>query len=222
MKFIVFNIVVLLSLGYLFTAQEGQTVGNWLDAIPGKITESYETRDVTPLLSKGQGFYRSKGDYASGKMPNSREIQVINAQPQDKNILVDDLKLLIEKTVNESFLRQISELETTTNGKVSSSELAESVNNSQDPVQENFVSSVAEQKTELESDEELALAFAEFSHPKEDTESGESMLENLGGLNANGEPEQQGPAFMSTYERRLALSDFIQQVQILSVERGGF
>ncbi len=29
-------------------------------------------------------------------------------------------------------------------------------------------------------------------------------------------------SFMSAYERQLALSDFIQKMQIVSVERGGF
>ena len=43
MKFLVFNIVVLLSLGYLITGQKNQSVGNWLDALPEKILNSYET-----------------------------------------------------------------------------------------------------------------------------------------------------------------------------------
>ena len=50
MKFLVFNIVVLLSLGYLVTGQKNQSVGNWLDALPEKILNSYETKDLTNFL----------------------------------------------------------------------------------------------------------------------------------------------------------------------------
>ena len=32
MRFLIFNMVVFLSIGYLFTAAPGQSVGNWLDA----------------------------------------------------------------------------------------------------------------------------------------------------------------------------------------------
>ena len=52
MRFLVFNIVVLLSLGYLLTGQKDQSVGNWLDALPGKITTSYETGDFDIVLAK--------------------------------------------------------------------------------------------------------------------------------------------------------------------------
>ena len=47
MKFLVFNIVVLLSLGYLITGQKNQSVGNWLDALPQKIINSYEDKDFS-------------------------------------------------------------------------------------------------------------------------------------------------------------------------------
>ena len=54
MKFLVFNIVVLLSLGYLITGQKNQSVGNWLDALPEKILNSYETKDLTNFLPEKQ------------------------------------------------------------------------------------------------------------------------------------------------------------------------
>ena len=54
MKFLVFNIVVLLSLGYLVTGQKNQSVGNWLDALPEKILNSYETKDLTNFLPEKQ------------------------------------------------------------------------------------------------------------------------------------------------------------------------
>lgn len=58
MRFLVFNIVVLLSLGYLLTGQKDQSVGNWLDALPGKITTSYQAGDLTALLTDDEN---SKG-----------------------------------------------------------------------------------------------------------------------------------------------------------------
>ena len=54
MKFLVYNIVVLLSLGYLKTGQKNQSVGNWLDAMPEKILNSYETKDLTNFLPEKQ------------------------------------------------------------------------------------------------------------------------------------------------------------------------
>ena len=44
MRFLVFNLVVFLSIGYLFTAAPGQSVGSWLDgtinSVGDVITES--------------------------------------------------------------------------------------------------------------------------------------------------------------------------------------
>ena len=66
MKFLVFNIVVLLSLGYLVTGQKNQSVGNWLDALPEKILNSYETKDLTNFLpEKEVEFARTPAKNAS-------------------------------------------------------------------------------------------------------------------------------------------------------------
>ena len=47
MKFIVFNLVVALSIGYLVFAEPGQSVGNWLDNL---VNEFGENKPLFPLL----------------------------------------------------------------------------------------------------------------------------------------------------------------------------
>ena len=56
MRFLVFNLVVFLSIGYLFTAAPGQSVGSWLDgtinSIGNAMTDPSETEtDKKPDVS---------------------------------------------------------------------------------------------------------------------------------------------------------------------------
>ena len=99
MKFLVFNIVVLLSLGYLITGQKNQSVGNWLDALPEKILNSYETKDLTNFLPEKQV------ELAQTPAKNVSEVEsLVSKNVEDKETLqskisAEKLELLIEETV---------------------------------------------------------------------------------------------------------------------------
>jgi len=69
----------------------------------------------------------------------------------------------------------------------------------------------------------LAHAFSAFSKTPDIGTTQEGTNSPAGGAIAMAEeasPDK--PAFMTPQERRLALSDFIQQLQLVSLERGGF
>ena len=68
---------------------------------------------------------------------------------------------------------------------------------------------------------EFARAFAEFAKSDKMTKVDVEDTIKTTAQNDQDVSEDQN-TFMSAYERRLALSDFIQQMQIVSVERGGF
>ena len=47
MRFLIFNMVVFLSIGYLFTAAPGQSVGNWIDATIDKVSRTVASAPPT-------------------------------------------------------------------------------------------------------------------------------------------------------------------------------
>ena len=79
----------------------------------------------------------------------------------------------------------------------------------------------AKPQTISKSDKEFARAFAEFAKSDQTTKADVVAFGKTADQNIKDVSEDQN-TFMSAYERRLALSDFIQQMQIVSVERGGF
>ena len=76
-------------------------------------------------------------------------------------------------------------------------------------------------QTKPKSDKEFARAFAEFAKSDPKTKVDLETSDKTADKNVQDVSEHQ-KTFMTAYERRLALSDFIQQMQIVSVERGGF
>ena len=215
MKFLVFNIVVLLSLGYLVTGQKNQSVGNWLDALPQKIINSYEEKDFSPLLSQGKQSPLQKETFIPETENALAENKVEVKKDPENRISGQELKLLIEKTVKESLANQAEKLNRQVEQKLKpedSDMLVASINSEIHKDQEHKDLQVRENP---ESDEELARAFSEFKKV-EGGELGENQNENVQNV------VKKQPSFMSASERRLALSDFIQQMQVVSVERGGF
>ena len=47
MRFLIFNMVVFLSIGYLFTAAPGQSIGNWIDATIDKVSRTVASASPT-------------------------------------------------------------------------------------------------------------------------------------------------------------------------------
>lgn len=241
MRFLVFNIVVLLSLGYLLTGQKDQSVGNWLDALPGKIITSYKTSDFTALLTDDQ---HSKG--APQPSPLSAPIQPQNAaiEPRllvEPEVTADALRELVEQTVQKSVARKMKQLnaiaETTaladnsqsaekTDQPVSSGQSADITEQDGNSVEATLpveADTALQQPSIAPDDADLAQALSEFGKTPDIGTTKEGTNSEAGAatvMASDASPEK--PAFMTPQERRLALSDFIQQVQLVSLERGGF
>lgn len=241
MRFLVFNIVVMLSLGYLLTGQKDQSVGNWLDALPGKITTSYETGDLTALLADDE---HSKGALQPSPLAAPIQPQKAPIKPQqlaEPEVTADALRELVEQTVRKSVTRRMKQLnevaETTAlaDNSQPAEKIAQPVNSGQSAAMTEQPSNsveaalpveadIALQQPSIASDDaDLAQALSEFSKtPDIGTmqEGRNSEAEAAGAMASDASPDK--PAFMTPQERRLALSDFIQQVQLVSLERGGF
>ena len=219
MKFLVFNIVVLLSLGYLVTGQKNQSIGNWLDALPEKIHNSYETKDLANFLP-GKEMVPA---LSSPQNENQVETLVSNKaegkEDHKSKISAEKLEILIEETVRKSIAEQTKQFQ---------GQQRLNANDGEDQIADVTKNAVLGKQTDElkpqthpKSDEEFARAFAEFAKldPAKKVVVGafdETIDRNVANVSKGQE------IFMSAYERRLALSDFIQQMQIVSVERGGF
>ena len=221
MKFLVFNIVVLLSLGYLVTGQKNQSVGNWLDALPEKILNSYETKDLTNFLPEKQVELARTPTKNVSKVESLVSKNVEDTEALKSKISAEKLELLIEETVRKSISEQTEKLK----GQQKQRLISEgSENLGSDTSQTADISKkmdVAKPKTISKSDKEFARAFAEFAKSDQTTKVDVDAFGKTANMNIQDVSEDQN-TFMSAYERRLALSDFIQQMQIVSVERGGF
>lgn len=221
MKFLVFNIVVLLSLGYLVTGQKNQSVGNWLDALPEKILNSYEKKDLANLLPG------KKAEHVQTSSQNVSHVESLASNQPESNeipksrISAEKLELLIEETVRKSIAKQTDELKKQPNNKVKS---RDSENLKAHVTQTANTSKQADEQgleKVSKSDKEFARAFAEFSKIDQ-TKKVEAEVPDVIGNKDDQDGSEERTKFMSAYERRLALSDFIQKMQIVSVERGGF
>ena len=221
MKFLVFNIVVLLSLGYLVTGQKNQSVGNWLDALPEKILSSYETKDLTNFLPEKQVEITRKPVKNVSEVESLVSKNVEGKEASQSRISAEKLELLIEETVRKSISEQTEKLK----GQQKQRMISEgSENLGSDTTQTADVSKKmdgAKPQTISKSDKEFARAFAEFAKSDQTTKVDLDAFDKTADNNIQDVSEDQN-TFMSAYERRLALSDFIQQMQIVSVERGGF
>ena len=221
MKFLVFNIVVLLSLGYLVTGQKNQSVGNWLDALPEKILNSYETKDLTNFLPEKQVELAWTPAKNVSKVESSVSKNVEDTEASQSKISAEKLELLIEETVRKSISEQTEKLE----GQKKQRLISENSENlGGDITQTADISKKmdgAKPQTISKSDKEFARAFAEFAKSDQTTKADVDAFSKTAEQHIQDVSEDQN-TFMSAYERRLALSDFIQQMQIVSVERGGF
>jgi len=221
MKFLVFNIVVLLSLGYLVTGQKNQSVGNWLDALPEKILSSYETKDLTNFLPEKQVEITRTPAKNVSEVESLVSKNVEGKEASQSRISAEKLELLIEETVRKSISKQTEKLKVQQKQRLISDS---SENLGSDTTQTADVSKKmdgAKPQTISKSDKEFARAFAEFAKSDQTTKVDVDAFDKTADNYIQDVPEDQN-TFMSAYERRLALSDFIQQMQIVSVERGGF
>ena len=221
MKFLVFNIVVLLSLGYLVTGQKNQSVGNWLDALPEKILNSYESKDLTNFLPE------KKVELAKSPAKNINEVESLaskNGESEEvsqSRISAEKLELLIEETVRKSISEQTEKLKEQKKQRLISGDFENLGSKITQTADLSTKMDGEKLQTKPKSDKEFARAFAEFAKSDQTTKVDVEATGKTTDKNVQDVSEHQ-KTFMTAYERRLALSDFIQQMQIVSVERGGF
>lgn len=221
MKFLVFNIVVLLSLGYLITGQKNQSVGNWLDALPEKILNSYETKDLTNFLPEKQVELARTPAKNVSKVESLVSKNVEDTEASQSKISAEKLELLIEETVRKSISEQTEKLKEQQKQRLipeSSESLGSEITQTADISKK---MDGAKPQTISKSDKEFARAFAEFAKTDQTTKADVDAFGKTADQNIQDGSDDE-TTFMSAYERQLALSDFIQKMQIVSVERGGF
>ena len=199
MKFLVFNIVVLLSLGYLVTGQKNLSVGNWLDALPEKILSTYETKDLTNFLPE------KKVELARTPAKNVSEVESLaskNVESEDASqsrISAEKLESLIEETVRKSISEQTEKLNEQQNQRLIS-ESSENLGN--DITHTADISKKLDGKkpqTKPKSDKEFARAFAEFAKSDQTTKVDEGAFGKTADKNVQDISEDQ-KTFMSAYE----------------------
>jgi len=221
MKFLVFNIVVLLSLGYLITGQKNQSVGNWLDALPEKILSSYETKDLTNFLPEKQVEITRTPAKNVSEVGSLVSKNVEGNEASQNRISAEKLELLIEETVRKSISKQTEKLKVQQKQRLISDGSENLPSDTTHTADISKTMDGAKPQTISKSDKEFARAFAEFAKSDQTTKVDVDAFDKTADNYIQDVPEDQN-TFMSAYERQLALSDFIQQMQIVSVERGGF
>ena len=80
MRFLVFNLVVFLSIGYLFTAAPGQSVGSWLDGTINSVGDVITNQSEIKSDKKLNVSLPSKPKTTNHLDPDKSNIQV-SGQP---------------------------------------------------------------------------------------------------------------------------------------------
>ena len=201
MKFIVFNLVVALSIGYLVFAEPGQSVGNWLDNLVSEFDQnkqiltqnSDETPNLKHHLVKDQPELKPKVEQESTKI----------SKEQIKQIAMET----VQGVLNEASSNLRKENLGSDEGALHATEIQPALNASANRKQiKNPVP---------EKEEDLKMAFEQLY-----TENSGRELENLIVKSEAPSHKQENldgpekPIFMSNSERQIALSELIQNLQL--------
>lgn len=229
MRFLIFNMVVFLSIGYLFTAAPDQSVGNWIDATIDKVSRSVAS--ASPADAKENGL-----------APANELAQLVVPAPLPVATHNDDIKIngnTIQKIISDSVNSYLGEIVAGSGGvqadnTVSSPRVA--VNNAAtadhtalspidrashtavtatapDLVKQNTTPSTVS-RASAKADEALASGFSEL-YPA-DPEAVVAARDEL-------VPQDiiATPVFMNSGDRQAALSELIQNLQLTYLERAG-
>ena len=101
MRFLIFNIVVFLSIGYLFTAAPGQSVGNWLDATIDMVSQSVAS---APPNAASRQILASEDKMAPSAVSASAPV---TSQNDDIKITADKIQEIVSASINSN-LREIA------------------------------------------------------------------------------------------------------------------
>ena len=229
MRFLIFNMVVFLSIGYLFTAAPGQSVGNWLD---GTIDMVSQTLASAPPIAAPKQISAPEDkpvrSAVSSAVPS-------NAQNDDIKITADKIQKIISDSINSN-LKEIAagfgdvhadkpaplpRLAATTAAPADQTRPSPIDRASQTPVTGKTQESVKQNtmspsssQAPAEADALLANGFSELYPADQNAVS-----------TARDELAQQdkvvAPVFMNQRDRQAALSELIQNLQLTYLERAG-
>ncbi len=229
MRFLIFNMVVFLSIGYLFTAAPGQSVGNWLDATIDMVSRTVASAPPTAAPKKIPA-------------PEDKLAQSAASTPAPATTQNDDIKITadkIQKIISESINSNLKEIAAGLGGvnadklaplqRVSATTAAPAdqtapspidrasqaavTGKTPDPVKQNTMSPTVS-RAPAEADLLLASGFSELypADPKA-VSSGRDALAPQDTVAA--------PVFMNPGDRQAALSELIQNLQLTYLERAG-
>ena len=229
MRFLIFNMVVFLSIGYLFTAVPGQSVGNWLDATIDMVSRIVASAPPTA---------------ASKKMPalEDKLAQLVVPTPLPVAPHNDDIKIngnTIQKIISDSVNNYLEEIAAGRGGvqadkaaplpraaattaapadqtaplPINRASQTAVTGKTPDPVEQNTTSPTVS-RAPAEADALLASGFSELypAEPKAvSTERDELELQDT----------LAAPVYMNSGDRQAALSTLIQNLQLTYLERTG-
>ena len=201
MKFIVFNLVVALSIGYLVFAEPDQSVGNWLDNLASEFGENKQilTQNSEETLNLKSHVLKDKPEPS----PKVEQEPTKISKEQIKQIAMETVQGVLNQASSnlrkenlgsdESALRA-NEIQTALNSSENRKQIKQPV-----PEKGEDLKTAFEQLYTENSDRELEKLIVKPDAPS-------NKQQNLDG------PEQQ--IFMSNSERQIALSELIQNLQL--------
>ena len=224
MRFLIFNIVVLLSIGYLLTASPGQSVGNWLDNTLDTFKKTAEIAPKTdkslvqttpsnkaPIIEVDNKSVKSLAENKNKTESNSDEVK----------ITANKIQKIIKESINNNLREIVTKFESIADKSLVQGAVPEKINTvdlaTQKPEQKTAnttaVTDIKQKKT-TEAEEDLALAFSELYSKNNDVSSS-----NKHTLMADTTAEK--TVFMTPNDRQVALSELIQNLQVTYLERLG-
>ena len=239
MRFLVFNLVVFLSIGYLFTAAPGQSVGSWLDNTISSFSEETTTTAKTESDKKPDVLLSTKPKSADHFDPVAPKVQASSQRSSGKGVNQITVEK-IQKTINDAINTNIGQIVKSLH--LAGRQSADSIK--PDPVVKMTTSTEAKQMKPVKpvpiktkdsgskalkndeppkkplqqkiekSDKALAQAFREL-YP---TDTNVKTIVDTNLLTSENQPALK---FMTPSDRQTALSELIQNLQMTYVTQVG-
>ena len=239
MRFLVFNLVVFLSIGYLFTAAPGQSVGSWLDGTIKSVGNVMTDQSEIKSNKKLNVSLSSKPESTNHFDPDKSNIQV-SGQPSSgkgsNQFNAEKIQKTISDAINANLQQIVSNLHMADRPSVdavkpdeaimatSSNEVGQIKPDKPIPVKRNESASIVVktadparkplQQNTADTEEALAKAFREL-YPADTSKTTvpDATLPVI--------ETQPVVAFMTASDRQQALSELIQNLQLTYITRGG-
>jgi hypothetical protein len=237
MRFLVFNVVVLFSIGYLFTAVPGQSVGSWLDDTIDTISKVANDRAEMNTIQKSELALPIKplnGNSSSQITSAGTKLTQPVVQPPVASALEDRITIEgIQRIINDSISTNLQQIAHNLHPSVRGTPTPKVTRpKTKTPQTQGQVPSARKANTmtsdavvldnpkvaaQPDKDEALATAFREL-YPAEVIKE-EEVAANKPVPIAEAAPSSQ--AFMTPSDRQSALSELIQNLQLTYVARVG-